>query len=114
MRKALLLTVLLTLVAMPAHACPWLLYGMFQDGTLPDGYWWKPVKQTKTSAECRAMVKAVTKRPVAGLISWYHFPPLPPEAPRGIRAVMAAKPAGGADPWVGCLPKDYDPAERRN
>ena len=116
MRKALLLAVVLTFVAMPAYACPWTLYGMYQDSTVPDGYWWKPIRTVKGPNECRAMLKVATMRPTNGLISWYHYPPLTEKSPDWLREVTAAKPSGGVDPWVGCLPntKDYDPTERRN
>lgn len=102
-------------VAMPAHACSWTLYAMYQDGTLRDGFWWKPIRTVKSPEACRAMVKLATGRPITGLISWYHFPALTASSPAWIQEVVAGQPKGGPEPWIGCLPntKDYDPHERR-
>lgn len=103
MRKMLLLAVL----------CPWVFFGMFQDSTAADGFWWKPIRTVKTAEECRAMVKTATGRPTIGLISWYHFPYKAETAPAWLKEVMALKPVGGVEPWIGCLPSGYDPHERR-
>ena len=90
----------------------WTLYGMYQDGGRADGYWWKPFLQYKTGEECRTAVKEITQRPIVGLIQWYLFP-VSDKSPKVVGDVMKLKPVGGANPWVGCLPSDYDPYERR-
>ena len=112
-RCVLFLVVMFFALAGPALACEWKLYGMYADGSLSDGYWWKPIRLVKSGEACRAMVKQATGRPAVGIIQWYQFPYKEEGAPSWLKEIMAAKPTGGREPWIGCLPADYDPTERR-